>query len=222
MWVLLDTIAASFQSLSEPLTRKGTVFAWNTERQDALYALKSCLLRALILGFPTEADRFVLDTDAVGGVLNQIHDDRQVVIAYASQSLRQSQLRYCTTHRQMLATVTMCNHFCSYLRGAQFTLLTDHRSLQWLQKFRNSDGMLVRWYMLLGQFSVTFEYRPGLSTPMLMASLVGMASVSGWFFVRWDRQTSSTSRPVLRGGTTFHRVGTGRFNGYISASKVVR
>ena len=29
------------------------------------------------------------------------------------------------------------------------------------QKFRNSDAMLARWCMLLGQFSVTFEYRPG-------------------------------------------------------------
>ena len=52
----------------------------------------------------------------------------------------------------------MCNHFRSYLRGVQFTMCTDHRSLQWLQKFRNSDGMLARWYMLLGQFLVTFEY----------------------------------------------------------------
>ena len=31
--------------------------------------------------------------------------------------------------------------------------------LRWLQKFHNNDGMLARWYMLLGQFSVTFEYR---------------------------------------------------------------
>ena len=39
--------------------------------------LKSCLLQAPILGFPTEDDRFLLDTDAslfaVGGVLNQLH-----------------------------------------------------------------------------------------------------------------------------------------------------
>ena len=55
----------------------------------------------------------------------------------------------------------MCTHFHLYLRGAQFTLRTDHRSLRWLQNFRNSDGMLVRWYMLLGQFSLTFEYWPG-------------------------------------------------------------
>ena len=45
--------------------------------------------------------------------------------------------------------------------GAQFTLRTDHSSLRWLQRFRNEDGMLARWYLLLGQFSVTFENRPG-------------------------------------------------------------
>ena len=55
----------------------------------------------------------------------------------------------------------MCTHFRLYLRGSQFTLRTDHSSLRWLQKFKNEDGMLARWYLLLGQFSVTFEYRPG-------------------------------------------------------------
>ena len=83
------------------------------------------------------------------------------MIAYASRSLRLSQRRYCTTRREMLAAVVMCTHFRSYLRGSQFTLRTDHCSLRWLQKFKNEDGMLGRWYLLLGQFSVTFEYRPG-------------------------------------------------------------
>ena len=103
----------------------------------------------------------MLDTDAslfaVGGVLNQLQDDREVVIAYASRSLRLSQRWYCTTRREMLAAVVMCTHFRSYLLGAQFTLHTDHSSLPWLQKFRNEDGMLARWYLLLGQFSVTLS-----------------------------------------------------------------
>ena len=38
--------------------------------------------------------------------------------------------------------------------GSRFTNTAVHR-------FRNEDGMLARWYLLLGQFSVTFEYRPG-------------------------------------------------------------
>ena len=134
--------------------------------QKAFDALKACLLSAPILGFPTEEDRFVLDTDAslfaIGGVLNQVQNGEEVVIAYASRSLRISQRRYCTTRREMLAAVVMCTHFCSYLRGSQFTLRTDHSSLRWLQKFTNEDGMLAHWYLLLAQFAVTFEYRPGL------------------------------------------------------------
>ena len=107
----------------------------------------------------------MLDTDAslfaIGGVLSQIQNEEEVVIAYASRSLRISQRRYCATRREMLAAVVMCTHFRSYLRGSQFTLRTDHSSLRWLQKFKKDDGMLARWYLLLGQFSVTFEYRPG-------------------------------------------------------------
>ena len=158
----------NFAELADPLvslTRKGVPFVWGIEQQRAFDALKACLLSAPILGFPTEEDRFVLDTDAslfaIGGVLNQIQNGEEVVIAYASRSLRLSQRRYCTTRREMLAAVVMCTHFRSYLRGSQFTLRTDHSSLRWLQKFKNEDRMLARWYLLLGQFSVTFEYRPG-------------------------------------------------------------
>ena len=107
-----------FAELSEPLvalTRKGTVFAWTSERQDAFEALKSCLLQALILGFHTEADRLVLDMDAslftVSGVLNQIQGEQEVVIAYASQSLCQSPRRYCTTRR---GNVSCCYNVYSF------------------------------------------------------------------------------------------------------------
>ena len=122
-------------------------------------------MSAPILGFPTEEDRFVLDTDAslfaIGGVLSQLQNEEEVVIVYASRSLRILQRRYCTTHREMLAAVVMCTHFRSYMRGSQFTMRTDHSSLRWLQKFKNEDGMSARWYLLLGQFSATFEHRPG-------------------------------------------------------------
>ena len=157
-----------FAELADPLvalTRKGVPFVWADEQQTAFDAPKACLLSAPILGLPTEEDRFVLDMDAslfpIGGVLSQTQNEEEVVIAYASRSLRISQRRYCTTRREMLAAVVMCTHFRSYLRGSQFTLRTDHSSLRWLQKFKNEDGMLARWYLLLGQFSVTFEYRPG-------------------------------------------------------------
>ena len=146
-----------FAGLAEPLvalTRKGAPFIWTDRQQAAFEALKACLISAPILGFPTEDGRFLLDMDgslfAVGGVLNQIQGDREVVIVYASRSLRLSQRRYCTTRREMLAAVDMCTHFRSYLRGAQFTLRTDHSSLRWLQKFCNGDGMLGQFFRFAG------------------------------------------------------------------------
>ena len=103
------------------LTRKGSPFVWTDRLQQAFEALKACLISAPILGFPTENELFVLDTDAslfaMGGVLSQLQDDREVVIAYASRSLHLSQRRYCMTRREMLVTVVMCTHFRSYLRG---------------------------------------------------------------------------------------------------------
>ena len=96
----------NFAELADPLvalTRKGVPFVWADEQQTAFDALKACLLSAPILGYPTENDRFVLDTDAslfaIGGVLSQIQNEEEVVIAYASRSLRISQRRYCTGTR---------------------------------------------------------------------------------------------------------------------------
>ena len=114
-----------FAGVAEPLValkRKGAPFVWTDHQQAAFEALKACLIRAPIMGFPTEDGRFLLDTDtslfAVGGVLNQVQGDREVVIAYASRSLRLYQRRYCTMRREMLAVVVMCTHFRSYLWGA--------------------------------------------------------------------------------------------------------
>ena len=77
------------------LTRMGVTFVWTAKQQVAFDTLRACLLQALILGFPTEEGRFILDTDAsllaVGGFLNQLEDDWEVVISYASRSLQLSQ-----------------------------------------------------------------------------------------------------------------------------------
>ena len=184
-----------WQSPLVALTRKGAPFVWTDWQQTAFEALKACLVRAPILGFHTEGGRFVLDTDAslfaVGGTLSQLQKDREVVIAYASRSLRLSQRRYCTTRQEMLAAVVMCTHFRLYLRGAQFTLQTDHSSLRWLQRLRNGDGMLARWYLLLGQFSVTFEYRPGAQ----QANADGMSRQCGQC-QRPDCPVSATDSPL--------------------------
>ena len=142
----------SFADLAEPLvalTGKDVPFIWRPACTTAFTDLCDALVRAPILAFPTEFGDYVLDTDAsnfgLGGVLSQIQDNVGCVIAYCSRALRPSQRKYCTTKREMLAAVSMCIQFRSYLRGVTFTLRTDHKSLVWLHRFKDTEGMMARW-----------------------------------------------------------------------------
>ena len=88
-------------------------------------------------------------------------------------------------------------------------------SLRWLQKFLNSDGMLAHWYMLLGQFSVTFEYHPGAQH----ANADGMSRQCGQCMRPGCPVSSPDSRTDDTGSTTglldqpFHNLGNGGFHG---------
>ena len=157
-----------FADIAEPLvalTGKDVPFVWRPECATAFLRLRDALVRAPILAFPIESGDYVLDTDAsnfgLGGVLSQIQNDQERVIAYCSRALRPSQRRYCTTKREMLATVSMCIQFRSYLRGARFVIRTDHKSLVWLHRFKDTEGMMARWLHTLQQFQFTIVHRAG-------------------------------------------------------------
>ena len=154
----------SFADLAEPLvvlTGKDVPFVWRPACATAFLQLLDALVRVAILAFPTESGDYILDTDAsnfgLGGVLSQIQNDEECVIAYCSRALRPSQWKYCTTKREMLAAVSMCIQFRSYLRGARFTIRTDHKSLAWLHRFKDREGMMARWLHTLQQFQFQFS-----------------------------------------------------------------
>ena len=157
-----------FADLAEPLvalTGKDVPFVWRPACDVAFIGLRDAMIRAPILAFPTESGDYVLDTDAsnfgLGGILSQIQNGVECVIAYCSRALRPSQRKYCTTKREMLAVVSMCIQFRSYLRGARFTLRTDHKSLVWLHRFKDTEGMMARWLHTLHQFQFTTVHRAG-------------------------------------------------------------
>lgn len=51
--------------------------------------------------------------------------------------------------------------FRPYIDGVQFTVVTDHASLKWLQNLKEPHGKLVRWAVRLQAFDIIFEHRPG-------------------------------------------------------------
>ena len=159
---------SNFVDMAEPLvslTGKDVPFVWRPACSTAFTGLRDALVRAPILSFPTEDGNYILDTEAsnfgLGGVLSQIQDNVERVIAYRSRALRPSQRKYCTTKREMLAAVSMCIQFRSYLCGAKFTLRMDHKSLVCLHRFKDTEGMMARWLHTLQQFQFSIIHRAG-------------------------------------------------------------
>ena len=139
----------SFAEMAEPLvalTGKDVPFVWRPACSTAFTDLRDALVRAPILSFPTEDGDYILDTDAsnfgLGRVLSQIQNNVERVIAYCSRALQPSQRKYCT-NREMLAAVSLCIQFRSYLRGAKFTLRTDHKSLVWLHTLQQFQFSII-------------------------------------------------------------------------------
>ena len=94
-------------------------------------------MSAPVLAYPTREGLFILSTDAsdggIGALLEQEQEEvgRVVkrVIAYASQTLSDSQRRYCTTNKELLAVVMAIELVRYYLMRRHVTVVMDHASL---------------------------------------------------------------------------------------------
>ena len=161
---------SSFAAIARPLhkaSETSSVFSCTEEAQDAFETLKTRLTSTPLLAFPCLQQPFILYTDAsqfaMGAVLAQVQDGMEKTIGYASKALSKSQTKYSATRREFLAIVTFTRHFHHYLLVRKFTIVTDHRALQWLHNFEDPDEMTARWLERLAAFGYTVRHRPGTS-----------------------------------------------------------
>lgn len=157
-----------FANIAKPLTRlteEKRIFEWNSDCQAAFEELKRTLVSAPILGYPRSEGKFVLDTDAsnmaIGGVLSQLQDGEERVIAYFSKVLSKPERNYCVTRRELLAVVKSIEHFHKYLYGRRFLLRTDHAALMWLLRFKSPEGQVARWIERLQEYDYESVHRSG-------------------------------------------------------------
>jgi hypothetical protein len=117
---VLQTISG-FADIAKPLTKlteHKRSFQWTSEAQAAFEKLQVALCAAPILAYPKPGEEFIVDTDAsdcgIGGVLSQVHDGHERVIAYYSKTLNKAERHYCVTHRELLAIARTLEHFHKY------------------------------------------------------------------------------------------------------------
>lgn len=52
-------------------------------------------------------------------------------------------------------------YFRPYIYESQFTLVTDHRPLEWLYKLKDANSRLARWQTELFEYEYDIVYKPG-------------------------------------------------------------
>nr|GEW85123.1 reverse transcriptase domain-containing protein [Tanacetum cinerariifolium] len=149
-----------FSKIARPMTRlleKDTPFIFSKECVEAFQTLKRKLTEAPILISPDWDMPFKLMCDAsdfaIGAVLGQRQDKHFRPINYASKTMIEAASNYTTTEKEVLALVYTFEKFWSYLIMNKSIVYTDHSALKYLFAKKDSKVRLLRWVLLLQEFT---------------------------------------------------------------------
>jgi len=162
-----STIMAPITALTKGTKKKkakNSSFQWTSECRAAFQEIKKRLTSAPFLVCPGFSKQFYLHTDAsnVGlGAILSMEPDGSKVVTYASRSLSEDERKYTTKELECLAVLWAVEKLREYLEGQEFTVITDHASLLWLDSLKKPQGRLGRWAVRLQQFKYKLMHRKG-------------------------------------------------------------
>nr|GEW06072.1 reverse transcriptase domain-containing protein [Tanacetum cinerariifolium] len=149
-----------FSKIAKPMTyllEKDTPFHFSKECVEAFQTLKRNLTEAPILIVHDWDMPFKLMCDAsdfaIGAVLGQRQEKHFRPIHYASKTMTEAKSNYTITEKEMLAVVHAFKKFRSYLIMNKSIVYTDHSALKYLFAKKNSKARLLRWVLLLQEFT---------------------------------------------------------------------
>ena len=129
----LPHIADTLAPLHKQASGKGQHIEWSDECQQAFDSAKSKLGQAILLHHPRPNAPTRLTVDAsntgIGGQVEQLHGRTWVPLAFFSRKLSETEKKYSTFDRELLAAYNAIKHFKHLLEGRKFALFTDHKPL---------------------------------------------------------------------------------------------
>ncbi|GJP47486.1 hypothetical protein CLOM_g6670 [Closterium sp. NIES-68] len=141
-------------------------FWWGEKQQAAFDQLKIALTSPPVLRISDPDRPYKVITDvsdiAIGAVFLQDFGDGLQPVAYESRKLQGAEINYTVHDKEMLAIVHAFKTWRCYLTGADVTVVTDHKSLQYLRAQPNLNPRQIRWLDFLeSNFPYTITYKRG-------------------------------------------------------------
>lgn len=130
---------------------------WTSEEIQAFNLLKTEISKA-VLYLPTPHDELVLRTDASNDTVSAILEtNRKQPIYFCSRKLSLSEKRSDIVEKEALAIYWGIKRLKSFLLGRRFTVLSDHKPLQFIFNNEKCGPKVLRWKLQLQEFD--FEVR---------------------------------------------------------------
>ena len=114
--------------------------------------------RETLLHYPNFNETFEIHMDTSHTQLGAMISQNNKPIAFYSRKLSPAQTRYTTTERELLSIVETLKEFRNILLGQQLKIYTDHKNLTYKQF---NTERVMRWRLLLEEYSPQLEYLPG-------------------------------------------------------------
>ena len=149
------------------LTRKGKQFLWEEEQQKAFGEIKCRLQRPPVLYLPNRHGKFQLYSDtskfATGGVLYQIQNGQQRLIAYASKRMPEAAKNYSITELEMCRLAMNIAMFSHLLKKVDFDAVVDHLAITHIMRSKAEPATtrIKRLLELLSPYSFNLYYTKG-------------------------------------------------------------
>ena len=161
----LINYAKEVQPLRE-LLRKGRRWKWSERECEAFQQVKKLFAESIMLQRPDYERPFIIYCDAsyrgIGCILIQENQENETrVIATASRSLNNNELRMFATEIEVCAIYFALQKFREYIFGRKVTVRTDNISLEFMQRCKLTSSRISRYIHEITAYHITIEHVKG-------------------------------------------------------------
>ena len=166
----LSIFCRHLQKLLKPiydLTKKGRLFVWQEEQQQAFDTIKERMINPPILYLPKPGGRFTLYCDSsrthTGSFLWQVQEGRPRLIGYASKSLPAPAINYSVTELEMTGMAVNIHLWRHLLHRVEFDCVVDHRAIPYIMKAKTlpATTRIMRLLEILSGYAFNLYFVKG-------------------------------------------------------------
>lgn len=160
---LTQTLYGSLKGKTERSIKK---IKWSEEMEESYNRLKKEIKKITFRSQPILEKKFTIISDAsdkaIGEILAQKDTNNNYMMIQAFSSLLSKyECNFSTTEKELYAIIRTVERYRHYLVGQHFTILSDHKAFEFLNKFKNENRRIMRWAMKLQEYHFDVQYIKG-------------------------------------------------------------